>query len=80
MYSWSGRVLEARKVFDSLTKRDEVTYTSMIFGYGMKGEGETVLKLFEEMCKLDVSKKCQITLNFCIYYYFLYDIIFIIFS
>ncbi|RZC31475.1 Pentatricopeptide repeat-containing protein [Glycine soja] len=55
MYSWSGRVLEARKVFDSLTKRDEVTYTSMIFGYGMKGEGETVLKLFEEMCKLEIK-------------------------
>ncbi|KAG4981734.1 hypothetical protein GLYMA_10G012200v4 [Glycine max] len=55
MYSRSGRVLEARKVFDSLTKRDEVTYTSMILGYGMKGEGETTLKLFEEMCKLEIK-------------------------
>ncbi|KAK7263079.1 hypothetical protein RJT34_30663 [Clitoria ternatea] len=55
MYARSGRVLEARKVFGSLIKRDEVTYTSMIMGYGMKGEGETALKLFEEMCKLEIK-------------------------
>nr|KYP52661.1 Pentatricopeptide repeat-containing protein At1g71490 family [Cajanus cajan] len=55
MYARSGKVLEARKVFDSLSTRDEVTYTSMITGYGMKGDGETALKLFEEMCKLEIK-------------------------
>ncbi|CAK8539272.1 unnamed protein product [Lathyrus sativus] len=49
MYSKSGKVLEARKVFDSLSRKDEVTYTSMIMGYGMRGDGKTALKLFEEM-------------------------------
>ncbi|KAK7307930.1 hypothetical protein VNO77_41424 [Canavalia gladiata] len=55
MYARSGKVVEARKVFDSLRTRDEVTYTSMIMGYGMKGDGETALKLFEEMCKLKIK-------------------------
>ncbi|MED6218113.1 hypothetical protein PIB30_023828 [Stylosanthes scabra] len=55
MYARSGKVLEARRVFDSLSRRDEVTYTSMILGYGMKGEGQTALKLFEEMCKLNIK-------------------------
>ncbi|MCI27269.1 pentatricopeptide repeat-containing protein [Trifolium medium] len=49
MYSRSGKVLEARKVFDSLSRRDKVTYTSMIMGYGRRGDGEKALKLFEEM-------------------------------
>ncbi|QHO11151.1 hypothetical protein HN51_068981 [Arachis hypogaea] len=55
MYARSGKVLEARRVFDLLSTRDEVTYTSMILGYGMKGEGQTALKLFEEMCKLNIK-------------------------
>lgn len=55
MYARSGKVLEARRVFDSLNTRDEVTYTSMIAGYGMKGEGETALKLFEEMCRFGIK-------------------------
>ncbi|XP_061366149.1 pentatricopeptide repeat-containing protein At1g71490 [Gastrolobium bilobum] len=55
MYSRSGKVLEAKKVFDSLSKRDEVTYTSMIMGYGMKGDGKIALELFEEMCKLEIK-------------------------
>ncbi|KAK7253102.1 hypothetical protein RIF29_37539 [Crotalaria pallida] len=55
MYARSGKVLEARRVFDSLSTRDEVTYTSMILGYGMKGDGEISLKLFEEMCKSNIK-------------------------
>lgn len=49
MYARSAKVLEAKKVFDSLRKRDEVTYTSLIAGYGMQGEGQAALKVFEEM-------------------------------
>ncbi|CAJ2650796.1 unnamed protein product [Trifolium pratense] len=54
MYSRSGKVLEARKVFDSLSRRDKVTYTSMIMGYGRRGDGEKALKLFEEMCRFNI--------------------------
>lgn len=55
MYARSGKVLEARRVFDSLSTRDEVTYTSMILGYGMKGDGGIAVKLFEEMCKFNIK-------------------------
>ncbi|EXC31027.1 hypothetical protein L484_021329 [Morus notabilis] len=55
MYARSGKVLEAKRVFDSLTRRDEVTYTSMIAGYGMQGEGKAALKLFEEMNRLQIK-------------------------
>ncbi|XP_042502479.1 pentatricopeptide repeat-containing protein At1g71490 [Macadamia integrifolia] len=49
MYSKSGKISEAQKVFELMSKRDEVTYTSLIAGYGSQGEGQVALKLFEEM-------------------------------
>ncbi|MQM08491.1 hypothetical protein Taro_041348 [Colocasia esculenta] len=49
MYCKSGRILEARKVFNLMKDRDEVSYTSMIAGYGTQGEGLTALSLFNEM-------------------------------
>ncbi|PON99245.1 Tetratricopeptide-like helical domain containing protein [Trema orientale] len=55
MYARSGKIFEAKRVFDSLTKRDEVTYTSMIAGYGMQGEGQAALELFEEMNRLGIK-------------------------
>jgi len=61
MYARSGKVLEAKRVFDSLSKRDEVTYTSLIAGYGMKGEGQAALEVFEEM-KRSQTKPDHITM------------------
>ena len=55
MYARSGKVLEAKRVFDSLSKRDEVTYTSLIAGYGIQGEGEAALKVFEEMERFQIK-------------------------
>ncbi|CAA6668150.1 unnamed protein product [Spirodela intermedia] len=49
MYCKSGRISVARKVFNLMKDRDEVSYTSMIAGYGMQGDGLTALKLFDEM-------------------------------
>ncbi|KAL2467851.1 Pentatricopeptide repeat-containing protein [Forsythia ovata] len=49
MYSRSGKVSVARRLFDLLDKRDAVTYTSLIAGYGMQGEGKVALELFEDM-------------------------------
>lgn len=54
MYARSGKVQEARKVFDLLSRRDEVTYTSLIAGYGIQGEGQVALKLFKEMNKYQI--------------------------
>ncbi|KAM5574911.1 pentatricopeptide repeat-containing protein [Rosa sericea] len=55
MYARSGRVIEAKRVFDSMNKKDEVTYTSMIAGYGVQGEGKAALKLFEDMNSLNIQ-------------------------
>ncbi|CAM8977805.1 unnamed protein product [Rhodiola kirilowii] len=49
MYARSGKVIAAKRLFDSLATKDEVTYTSLIAGYGMHGEVSLALKLFEEM-------------------------------
>ncbi|KAG0499615.1 hypothetical protein HPP92_004306 [Vanilla planifolia] len=48
-YSKSGRISVARRVFNSMTDRDVVSYTSLIAGYGMQGEGDASVQLFEEM-------------------------------
>ncbi|KAK9127898.1 hypothetical protein Syun_016695 [Stephania yunnanensis] len=49
MYAKSGKVSLAQKMFDSMRKKDQVTYTSLIAGYGMRGDGRAALEIFEEM-------------------------------
>ncbi|PKA51587.1 Pentatricopeptide repeat-containing protein [Apostasia shenzhenica] len=61
MYSKSGRIMVARRVFESINDRDEVSYTSLIAGYGMQGEGVEAVKLFNEMINRGV-KPDQITM------------------
>ncbi|KAF2548076.1 hypothetical protein F2Q70_00020377 [Brassica cretica] len=51
MYSKSGKMGAAKRVFESMSKRDRVTYTSLIDGYGMLGEGEVALAWFKEMIR-----------------------------
>ncbi|KAF5193569.1 Pentatricopeptide repeat-containing protein [Thalictrum thalictroides] len=49
LYSKSGKMLESQRIFDSMHEKDRVTYTSLIAGYGMQGQGQVALLLFEEM-------------------------------
>ncbi|PON68942.1 Tetratricopeptide-like helical domain containing protein [Parasponia andersonii] len=49
MYAKCGDVKAARRLFDSLRKKDVTTWTSMIVGHALHGQGEEALKLFEEM-------------------------------
>ncbi|KAJ0768974.1 putative tetratricopeptide-like helical domain superfamily [Helianthus annuus] len=55
MYARSGKILLAKRLFDSLTNRDEVTYTSLIAGYGIQGDGQTAVDLFEEMIQSNIK-------------------------
>ncbi|PSS26679.1 Pentatricopeptide repeat-containing protein [Actinidia chinensis var. chinensis] len=55
MYARSGKVFLAKRLFDLLNKKDEVTYTSLITGYGIQGEGQAAIKLFEEMISLQIK-------------------------
>ncbi|CAH8253249.1 unnamed protein product [Arabidopsis lyrata] len=49
MYAKSGEIIAAKRVFDSMSKRDKVTYTSLIDGYGRLGKGEVSLAWFKDM-------------------------------
>ncbi|CAN1305810.1 Pentatricopeptide repeat-containing protein At4g02750 [Linum perenne] len=49
MYAKCGKINTARKVFDTMKKRDVISWNSMIDAYGIHGLGKDALSLFEEM-------------------------------
>ncbi|KAJ1287421.1 hypothetical protein BS78_02G008800 [Paspalum vaginatum] len=51
MYSKCGDVDTARNVFDIMPKRNEVSWTSMMSGYGMHGRGNEAVDIFDKMQK-----------------------------
>lgn len=55
MYARTGKILLAKRLFDSLAKKDEVTYTSLIAGYGIQGDGKMAVELFEEMIRCNIK-------------------------
>lgn len=55
LYSKAGKISTAQKVFDTMTDRDTVSYTSLISGYGVEGEGTKALQLFDEMISFGIE-------------------------
>lgn len=55
MYARSGKISVAKRLFDLLSKKDEVTYTSLIAGYGIQGKGQAAIELFQEMISFDIK-------------------------
>lgn len=51
MYSRSGDLDAARDVFDNMKQRNDVSWTSLIMGYGMHGQGDEALIVFDKMRK-----------------------------
>ena len=49
MYSKSGDVDYAQVVFNSMKRRNSVSWTSLMAGYGMHGRGKEALQVFDEM-------------------------------
>ncbi|XP_024519535.1 pentatricopeptide repeat-containing protein At4g39530-like isoform X2 [Selaginella moellendorffii] len=49
MYAKCGSMDNACMVFNSMPRHDTVSWTAMMIGYGEHGDGELVLKLFEQM-------------------------------
>lgn len=49
MYAKCGEVELARQVFDRMSQRDVVSWTSMIAGYAQKGYADEALELFQQM-------------------------------
>ncbi|KAI0489364.1 hypothetical protein KFK09_029206 [Dendrobium nobile] len=49
MYAKSGSIENASKVFDRMTERDAVSWTVMILGYSLHGQGDLGVALFLEI-------------------------------
>lgn len=54
-YARSGKIGMAKRLFCLLKRKDVVTYTSLIGGYGRQGEGKEAFKLFEEMTRFHIK-------------------------
>ncbi|XP_010667485.2 pentatricopeptide repeat-containing protein At2g03380, mitochondrial [Beta vulgaris subsp. vulgaris] len=55
LYVKCGDKISARKVFDEMGEKNEVTWSSMIRGYGMHGDGEQSVVLFNNMLSENVE-------------------------
>ncbi|XP_024527553.1 pentatricopeptide repeat-containing protein At2g33680-like [Selaginella moellendorffii] len=49
-YSRCGSMDEAELVFNSVSRKDAVTWSSLIAGYSRQGDNDQVIQLFEKMC------------------------------
>ncbi|RDX90756.1 Pentatricopeptide repeat-containing protein, partial [Mucuna pruriens] len=49
MYAKCGHLACARKVFDRMCQRNEITFSTMMAGYGMHGKSGEVFELFDRM-------------------------------
>lgn len=58
MYCKSGGVLDARQVFDIMSERNAVSWTTLIAGYGQDGCHKEALKLFSQMNREGVPSDC----------------------
>ncbi|PHT65634.1 Pentatricopeptide repeat-containing protein [Capsicum annuum] len=55
IYARSEKVAVARRIFNLMSKKHVVTYTSLIAGYGIQGEGREAIELFNEMIRLHIK-------------------------
>ncbi|KAF8653736.1 hypothetical protein HU200_061849 [Digitaria exilis] len=55
MYVKCGALLVAQLLFDRLTKKNLISWTIMIAGYGMHGRGRDAIALFEQMRRSGVE-------------------------
>jgi pentatricopeptide repeat protein len=55
MYAKCGCIEVARQLFDKMAERDLVSWSAMITGYGMHGDGENALALFSQMQQIGMK-------------------------
>ncbi|VVB10928.1 unnamed protein product [Arabis nemorensis] len=55
MYAKCGSIAEARRLFDLMPKKNEVTWNTMISGYGLHGHGHEALDIFSEMLSSGIA-------------------------
>ncbi|XAR48903.1 hypothetical protein NMG60_11031885 [Bertholletia excelsa] len=52
MYARCGKIEEARRVFDSLSTKNLISWNAMMDGYARSGQGRKVLEIFESMLQM----------------------------
>lgn len=55
MYTKCGSIIDSIKIFDGMSHKDIVSYTSMMVGYGFNGYAEEAIDLFEEMTSFGIQ-------------------------
>lgn len=55
LYAKCGDVSSCRKIFDSMEKKDNFVWSSMISGYTMNNRGEEAVNFFKDMCRQRVK-------------------------
>ncbi|KAF5205193.1 Pentatricopeptide repeat-containing protein [Thalictrum thalictroides] len=51
MYVKTDNLLDAHKIFDGMTARNVVSWTTMVVGYGRQGDGKEAMQLFKGMLR-----------------------------
>lgn len=54
MYARCGNLARARAVFDAMPEKTLVSWTTIIGGYGMHGQGEVAVELFDRMIRAGI--------------------------
>jgi pentatricopeptide repeat protein len=67
MHSKCGFIAEARNLFHRMSKRNIVTWNSMIFGYANHGYCNEAIELFNQMEKEEGKKLDHLTFTACIH-------------
>lgn len=55
MHARCGNLVRARAIFDSMSEKNLVSWTAIIGGYGMHGQGEIAVQLFDEMVRSGIK-------------------------
>lgn len=54
MYAKCGQLEQSRGLFNSMTEKDVISWNVMISGYGMHGDAESAIQIFQDMENSDV--------------------------
>ncbi|KAF2289721.1 hypothetical protein GH714_038236 [Hevea brasiliensis] len=54
MYARCGNLVKARDIFNGMPVKSVVSYTAIIGGYGMHGQGEIATELFDDMIRTGI--------------------------
>ncbi|KAM1918769.1 hypothetical protein ACFX15_022786 [Malus domestica] len=61
LHAYGGRIDNAVQLFEGITDKDVVIWSAMIAGYGVDGQGEEALKVFDRMVKHSDVKPNDVT-------------------